>query len=107
MGDCDNISMLALNIQGFFMPQFTPFNNDTQSLTIGDFTLENQGEQLNLYGSLTLTIDKQSLAYAKQLQVMLTQAVAYLEAHQAKTVEKTDIIARQQAQIEPVNNPFA
>lgn len=86
---------------------FTPFENDSQSLSIGEFTLENQGEQVNLYGSMTLTKDKQSLAQAKQLQAILAQAIEYLEKNQADTIEKAEIIANQQANVEAVNNPFA
>lgn len=89
------------------MAQFTPFADDSQSLTIGDFTLENQGEQVNLYGSLTLTVDKTSLAHAKQLQSVLAQAIAYLEKNKADTVEKSQILASQQANVEEVSNPFA
>lgn len=86
---------------------FTPFENDSQSLNIGEFTLENQGEQVNLYGSMTLTKDKDSLAQAKQLQAILAQAIDYLEKNQADKIEKADIIASQQANVEAVNNPFA
>lgn len=86
---------------------FTPFENDSQSLSIGEFTLENQGEQVNLYGSMTLTKDKQSLAQAKQLQAILAQAIDYLEKNKADTIEKSEIIANQQANVEAVNNPFA
>lgn len=86
---------------------FTPFENDSQSLNIGEFTLENQGEQVNLYGSMTLTKDKQSLAQAKQLQAILAQAIDYLEKNKADTIEKAEIIANQQANVEAVNNPFA
>lgn len=86
---------------------FTPFENDSQSLSIGEFTLENQGEQVNLYGSMTLTKDKQSLAQAKQLQAILAQAIDYLEKNKADTIEKAEIIANQQANVEAVNNPFA
>lgn len=86
---------------------FTPFENDSQSLNIGEFTLENQGEQVNLYGSMTLTKDKDSLAQAKQLQAILAQAIDYLEKNQADKIEKAEIIANQQANVEAVNNPFA
>lgn len=86
---------------------FTPFENDSQSLSIGEFTLENQGEQVNLYGSMTLTKDKDSLAQAKQLQAILAQAIDYLEKNKADTIEKAEIIANQQANVEAVNNPFA
>lgn len=61
--------------QGKKMSAFKPFQNDSQSVGLGEFTLENQGEQVNLYGSATFTLDKQSLATAKQLQDVLSQII--------------------------------
>ena len=57
------------------MSAFKPFQNDSQSVGLGEFTLENQGEQVNLYGSATFTLDRQSLATAKQLQDVLLSLI--------------------------------
>lgn len=89
------------------MQNFTPFANDNQSLSIGELVVENQGEQVNLYGSMTLTVDKQSLATAKALQVILTQAVAYLENHHAETIDAALTVAKQQTNVSEVKNPFS
>ena len=51
------------------MSAFKPFQNDSQSVGLGEFTLENQGEQVNLYGSATFTLDKQSLATANNCKM--------------------------------------
>ena len=88
------------------MSAFKPFQNDSQSVGLGEFTLENQGEQVNLYGSATFTLDKQSLATAKQLQDVLDQIIAYLESHQAQTVEKSTTQQQQASHVDEVNNPF-
>ena len=88
------------------MSVFKPFQNDSQSVGLGDLTLENQGQQVNLYGSATFTIDKQSLATAKELQGILAQIIDFLEVNQAQTIEKADIVKQQQQQVDEVNNPF-
>lgn len=89
------------------MPKkFEPFNNDSQSVGLGELTLENQGEQVNLYGSATFTVDKDSLAQAKQLQQVLNDIVTYLESHGANAVNKADIKAAEQANVDVVKNPF-
>lgn len=88
------------------MSTFQPFQNDSQSVGIGDLTLENQGQQVNLYGSATFTLDKQSLATAKQLQAVLTDIVAYLETTDAPTTNPAEIDHQQQQTVEEVRNPF-
>ncbi len=89
------------------MQKFQPFMNDSQSLAIDELTLENQGEQVNLYGSLTLTIDKDSLSYAKELQRIINEVVQYLEDNNAQDIDKQTIIEKQQEKITEVTNPFA
>lgn len=88
------------------MSAFKPFQNDSQSVGLDDLTLENQGQQVNLYGSATFTIDKQSLATAKELQDVLAEIIEFLEANQAQTIEKSDLVKLQQQQVDEVNNPF-
>lgn len=88
------------------MSTFQPFQNDSQSVGIGDLTLENQGQQVNLYGSATFTLDKQSLATAKQLQAILTDIVAYLEATDAPTTNRAEIDHQHQQTVTQVRNPF-
>lgn len=89
------------------MSNFLPFQNDSQSLSIGEFTIENQGKQVNLYGSMTLTLDKQSLDDAKTLHMVLTQAIEFMQKNNAVQADRQDTLAKQQANISEVKNPFA
>lgn len=82
--------------------EFTPFADDEASLNLGEMTLENQGQQVNLYGSATFTLDRQSLAQAQHLHDLLGQIVGYLQAHNAQDFERKD----HQDHIDTVRNPF-
>lgn len=86
--------------------EFTPFADDESSLNLGEMTLENQGQQVNLYGSATFTLDRQSLAQAQHLHDLLGQIVSYLQAHNAQDFERKDHQAYQQTNIDTVRNPF-
>lgn len=86
--------------------EFTPFADDEASLNLGEMTLENQGQQVNLYGSATFTLDRQSLTQAQHLHDLLGQIVSYLQAHNAQDFERKDHQDYQQATIDTVRNPF-
>ncbi|MFW2177052.1 MULTISPECIES: hypothetical protein [unclassified Moraxella] len=97
------------------MPQrsplnFSPFNNGSQSVGIttnaGELTLENQGQQVNLYGNATFTLDQDSLELAKQLQQVMADIVAYLEQHGATEQSHQTIVNTQQNNVSEVANPF-
>ncbi len=62
------------------MAKLTPFANDTDSISIGELTVENGTDRVALYGSLDLTRDKPGLAHARALKALLDQAVQILEA---------------------------
>ena len=93
------------------MSQFQAFANDSQSVGLtnpaGELTLENQGQQVNMYGNISFTIDQDSLALAKQLQQVMNDIVAYLESHKAQDISNDDIEKSQQANVTEVANPFA
>ncbi len=82
------------------MSTLTPFANETDSMAIGDLTIENRIDQLELYGALSITRDKAGLARALQLQAVLAATVAHLQAvsdlPEQITFRPTD----------SVNNPF-
>ena len=65
------------------MSNFAPFQNDSQSVSIstdvGEITFENQGDQVNMYGNASFTIDKQSLELAKQLQQQFAEMVDFCQ----------------------------
>ena len=56
-----------------------PFENETQSLNLGDLTIENRLDQLEIYGSISITRDQAGLALALQLKQLLDDTVAHLQ----------------------------
>ena len=77
-----------------------PFANETQSISLGDLTIENRLDQLEIYGSLSITRDQAGLALALQLKQLLDDAVAHLQ--QAQDLP-TQLSAKPTDQ---VDNPF-
>ena len=55
------------------MTKLTPFADDAASVSIGSLTVENGTDRVAIYGSLDLTHDKQGLAHALALALVLTQ----------------------------------
>jgi hypothetical protein len=45
--------------------KFQPFSDDSTSLSIGEFTVENGTDKVSLYGSLDVTRDKNGLKQPK------------------------------------------
>ena len=62
------------------MSEMKPFENETDSMGIDELTIENRVDQLELYGSLSITRDQAGLARALQLKAVLDAAVAHLQA---------------------------
>ena len=56
-----------------------PFENDSDSISIDELTIENRVDQLEIYGSLAITRDKLGLERALQLQAVLDAAVKALQ----------------------------
>lgn len=82
------------------MPNISPFENERESLSIGELTIENRLDQVSLYGSLQLTKDQAGLVVARQLQAVLNAVVTALE--RAGTLpEKIPVAAR-----DYVSNPL-
>ena len=61
------------------MPELQPFQNESETLRIGELTIENRVDQLELYGSLAITRDKAGLQQALQLKALLDAAVLHLQ----------------------------
>lgn len=77
-----------------------PFQNESQSLSIGELTVENRVDQVELYGSLAITRDKAGLQRARELKAVVDATLAQLEA-------ATDL--PEQIELRPtdsVDNPF-
>lgn len=61
------------------MNELQPFQNESDSLKIGDLTVENRTDQLELYGSLAITRDKPGLQLALQLKALIDATVNTLQ----------------------------
>ena len=61
------------------MPELQPFQNESETLQIGELTIENRIDQLELYGSLAITRDKAGLQQALRLKALLDAAVLHLQ----------------------------
>lgn len=77
-----------------------PFENETQSVSLGDLTIENRLDQLEIYGSLSITRDQAGLALALQFKQLLDDTVVHLQ--QAKDLP-TCLITKP---TDRVDNPF-
>ena len=61
------------------MPELQPFQNESDTLQIGEMTIENRTDQLEIYGSLAITRDKVGLQLALRLKALLDATVAELQ----------------------------
>ncbi len=61
------------------MADISPFQNESETLQIGEMTIENRVDQLELYGSLAITRDKAGLQMALQLKAVVDAAVMHLQ----------------------------
>jgi hypothetical protein len=81
------------------MSTIKPYANEADSITIGELTVENRMDRLEIYGSLQLTRDKEGLVLARELKLLVDAALEVLESE-----DLPDRIA-----IDPpdeVDNPF-
>ena len=62
------------------MSPIQAFANETDSITIGDLTIENRLDRLEIYGSVQITRDKEGLALAQELKSLLDAALQVLES---------------------------
>jgi hypothetical protein len=76
-----------------------PFRNEKESLSIGELTIENRLDRIDLYGSLAITKDKAGLQLANELKAQID---AVVEALQKESLP--DHVAAMPA--ERVDNPF-
>jgi hypothetical protein len=58
----------------------SPFANESESLAIGDLTIENRTDRLSIYGSIDLTRDKAGLEHAQMLKAVFDKVVQVLES---------------------------
>ena len=61
----------------------SPFANESESLEIGDLTIENRTDRISIYGSIDLTRDKAGLEHARMLKAVLDKVVQALETEKS------------------------
>jgi hypothetical protein len=83
------------------MTELTPFQNESETMRIGELTIENRVDQLELYGSLAITRDQAGLRQALQLKVLLEAAISHLQNEK----DLPEQVLFQQT--DSVDNPFA
>ena len=78
---------------------FQAYQNETDSLAIGEFTVENRLDHISLYGSLELTKDKEGLQRAYALKRVVDSAIEALKGKDLP--DKIEVRAT-----DSVENPF-
>ena len=58
---------------------FSPFRNESDTLTLGGLTIENREDHIAIFGTLAITRDRAGLADAKALKSLLERVVHELE----------------------------
>jgi hypothetical protein len=78
------------------METIKPFQNETESFSIEDLTVENRLDRISIYGSLNVTRDKDGLAKALALKDLVDAMVKTLQGEklpdhvQLKPADKVD-----------------
>ncbi len=80
--------------------KIAPFANETDSLSIGDLTVENREDRITIYGNIDITRDKEGLGNAETLQTLFNDIIASM-----KKGDLPDKISIKPA--DNVANPFA
>lgn len=60
--------------------RFKPFRNESDSIALGDLTVENRRDRIELYGALAITRDKAGLELARSLKRVVDATVDSLQA---------------------------
>ena len=79
-----------------------PFRNEEESLSFGNFTIENRTDRVTIYGTMDITRDKKGLANGRQLRDVLVRIVEALEAE----ADLPDQVAPPKPP-KTIKNPFA
>lgn len=83
------------------MNTIAPFANESQSLNVGELTIENRSDRVSLYGNLDFTKDKAGLEHARTLKAILGSIVRALETERSLPER-----IRDGPKPEQVKNPF-
>lgn len=91
-----------------------PYQNNTQSMQVGNLVIENQQDKISIYGDIDLYQNAQGLQDAQKLQALLDNIVQTLIKQQLTTNPLTtnkeqahgQQINPSQNGISQINNPF-
>lgn len=91
---------------------FKPYENDHQSLQIGELTFENQTDKVIAYGDIEITKNQQGLSQALKLKELFDLIVAELQsAEQAgdftQDSNKQGLRESEESFSKEVDNPFS
>lgn len=76
-----------------------PFKNESEVLGLGNLSIENRVDRIQISGGIDITKDKQGLLSAKEMLELLLQVIAELKS--IELPESISVIAPTK-----VNNPF-
>jgi hypothetical protein len=79
-----------------------PFQNESETVSFGSFTIENRTDRVTAYGNVDLTRDKAGLELARRLRAVLDLVVQALE----NEPNLPDRVAPPET-LDSVDNPFA
>ena len=57
-----------------------PFANESDSLCIGELTVENRNDRISIYGSIDITRDRKGLVDAERLKMLFDDIVVAMKA---------------------------
>jgi hypothetical protein len=83
------------------MSPIKPFENEEESLSIGDLTVENRTDRVELYGRIHLTRDRKGLEMARQMKALIDSVLGALE--KAKDLPDEVVLTNKPR---PAKNPF-
>ena len=80
--------------------RLSPFANEADAFAIGGLSIENRVDRISIYGSLDITRDREGLAYAERLKLLVDAIVATM-----KGAHLPEVISIKPP--EQIENPFA
>lgn len=91
---------------------FKPYENDHQSLQIGELVFENQTDRVIAYGDIEITKNEQGLSEALKLQQLFNLIVSELQSAKqagdfAQDSNKQGLLDNQEPFSKEVDNPFS
>lgn len=104
--DDNNKSIESKEADGTNDFRFQPYDNDHQSLQIGQLIFENQTDKVTVYGDIDISKDKQGLSQALKLQKLFNLIVSELQAADSaqQLPETIDVPSKS---TEEIDNPFS